>query len=98
MANTPTPSNFKELEGTAEVVWYLDLNLPVQSMHITTYAESSNPDQARYTPFNIMSYSLAVTYGRSVVFSGFIHQKYWLPRNNWNIGESGVKHHNPNEL
>ena len=26
----------------------------------------------------------------------FLHQKNWLPCNNWNIVESGVKHHNPN--
>jgi len=34
---------------------------------------------------------------RSVVFSGysgFLHQLNWLPRYNWNIFESGVKHHN----
>ena len=26
----------------------------------------------------------------------FLHQKNWPPRYNWNIVESGVKHHNPN--
>jgi hypothetical protein len=37
-----------------------------------------------------------VTCDRSVVFSGysgFLHQKNWLPRYNWNIVESGTKHH-----
>jgi hypothetical protein len=29
-------------------------------------------------------------------YSGFIHQWKWPPRNNWNIVESGIKHHNPN--
>ena len=29
-------------------------------------------------------------------YSGFLHQLYWSPRYNWNIVESGVKHHNPN--
>jgi hypothetical protein len=36
--------------------------------------------------------------GRSVVFSGysdFLHQYNWPPRYNWNIVESGIKHHNP---
>ena len=27
---------------------------------------------------------------------GFLHQWNWPPRYNWNIIESGVKHHNPN--
>jgi hypothetical protein len=26
--------------------------------------------------------------------SGFLHQWNWLPRFNWNIVESGIKHHN----
>jgi hypothetical protein len=36
--------------------------------------------------------------GRSVVFSrysDFLHQYNWPPRYNWNIVESGIKHHNP---
>ena len=39
---------------------------------------------------------MSVTCGRSVVFSGysgFLHQQHWPPRYNWNIVESGVKHH-----
>jgi hypothetical protein len=36
---------------------------------------------------------LSVTCGRSVVFSG-----YWPYRYDWNIVESGVKHHKPNLL
>jgi hypothetical protein len=46
-----------------------------------------------------MWYKLSVTCDRSVVFygySGFFHKQNWLPRYNWNIGESGVKLHNPN--
>ena len=42
---------------------------------------------------------MSVTFGRSEVFSGysgFLHQWNWLPRHNWNIVESGIKHHNPN--
>ena len=47
---------------------------------------------ARCTRYNIM-------WKRSVVFSGysgFLHQLEWPPRYNWNIVESGIKHHNPN--
>ena len=43
--------------------------------------------------------SLSVTCHRSVVFSGFsgfLHQLNVLPRYNWNIVESGVKHHQTN--
>ena len=31
-------------------------------------------------------------------YSDFLHQWKWSPRYNWNIVESGVKHHNPNPL
>ena len=53
----------------------------------------------RCTWYNIMWWSLSVTCDRSVVFcvySGFIHQYNWLLQYNWNIVESGVKHHSPN--
>ena len=46
---------------------------------------SSNPFTSRFTRYNIMSYSLQVTCGRSVVFSwysGFLHQQNWPPQNN----------------
>ena len=42
---------------------------------------------------------LVSNFGRSVVFSGyssFPRQYNWPPPYNWNIVESGVKHHNPN--
>ena len=52
------------------------------------------------TRYNIMWYCwLSLTCDRSVVFSeytGFPHQSNWLPRYNWNIVESGVKHDNTN--
>ena len=41
---------------------------------------------------------MSVTCDRWVVFSwycGFLHQYNWPPRYNWNIVESGVKHHRP---
>ena len=30
--------------------------------------------------------------------SGFLHQQKWLPRYNWNIVESDIKHHKPKPL
>ena len=53
----------------------------------------------RCTRYNIMWIGLSVTYGRSVVFSGysgFLQQLNWPPQYNWNMAESGVKHPNPN--
>ena len=71
----------------------------MQSVPITTVVESLNPTQAWCTQYNIMWYSLSVTYcGRLVVYSwysGFFHQLNWPPLCNWNIIESGIKHHNP---
>ena len=53
------------------------------------------------TQYNIMWWSLSVTCDRAMVFSvypGFLHQWNWPPRFNWNVDESGVKHHNPYTL
>jgi len=53
---------------------------------------------ARCTRYNIMWSSLSVTCSSLVVFSGysgFLHQENWPQRYNWNIVESGVKHHKP---
>jgi hypothetical protein len=71
----------------------------MQSVPFSTNIVSSNPAQASCTRYNIMWWSLSVICDRSVVFSGyscFLHQLNWLPRytSNWNIVESGVKHHN----
>jgi hypothetical protein len=44
---------------------------------------------------------LSGTCNRPVVFSGFsgfVHQLNWMLRYNWNIVESGVKHHIPNPV
>jgi hypothetical protein len=59
----------------------------MQSVPIATDVVSSNPDQGKV--YN----SLSATCDRLVVFSGFLHQLNWPPRYNWNIVESGVKHH-----
>jgi hypothetical protein len=51
---------------------------------------------ARWPRYNSMWYIWLVACGRSVLFSAFLHQWNRLPRYNWNIVESGVKHHNLN--
>jgi hypothetical protein len=59
------------------------------------------PLMARSIWYNIMWQRLAMTCGRSVVFcgySGFLHRLNWPPRYNWNMVESGVKHHTPNPI
>ena len=38
---------------------------------------------------------MSVTCDSSVIFSTFLHQWNWLPRFNWYIVESDVKHHKP---
>jgi hypothetical protein len=56
------------------------------------------PLMVRCTKYNIIWSSLSMTCGRSVLFSGyygFFYQLNWPPRYNWNIVESGIKHHNP---
>ena len=75
----------------------MDLQLPtcMQSVPIITNVVSLNPAQMRCTRYNIMWQGLSV----SVVFSGysgFLHQRNWMPWYSWNIVESGTKHHNPN--
>ena len=59
--------------GTVVIVWELDLQLHMQLVHIPTKVVSSTG----CTRYIIMWYSLLMTCGRSVVFSGyssFLHQ------------------------
>ena len=72
----------------------MDLPLPVQSVPITTKVVSSNPAQARRIRYNIMWYRFSTTSARSVIYPGFFTNKTLPPPHNWNIVESGVKHHN----
>jgi hypothetical protein len=75
------------------IVWYLDLQLPVQSVPITTKVVSSNLSHGKV--YLIQHYVIKLV-SDFVVFSGysgFLHQQNWMPRYNWNIVESGVKHH-----
>ena len=41
-------------QGVVVIVWSLDLQLPMQSVPITTNVVSLNPTQVRYTWYNIM--------------------------------------------
>jgi hypothetical protein len=63
------------------IVGLLDLQLPVQSVHITTKRTLCD--------------RLSVACGRSVIFFDFLHQQNWPPWYNWNIIEISFKHPNP---
>ena len=57
------------------IVWLLDLQLPVQSVPITTTVVSSNPVHGEV--YSIQHYVKKFVSDRSVVFSwysGFLHQ------------------------
>ena len=43
-----------KMKGAIVVIWYLDLQLPMQSVPITTNIVSLNPAQAMCTRYNIM--------------------------------------------
>jgi hypothetical protein len=61
--------------GAVVVVWKLDLQLPVQSVPITTNVVSLNPIHGEV--YSIQHYVISVTCDKSVVFcgySGFLHQ------------------------
>ena len=77
----------------------MDLPLPVQSEPITTTVVSLNPAQERY---KIQHYVIKfVSYLRQI--GGFLRVLRFPPpikltaRYNWNIVESGVKQHKPNQ-
>jgi hypothetical protein len=61
----------------AVIIWYLDLQLPVQSVPITIDVVSSNPAHGEVYSIQHYVIKLSVTCDRSVVFSGysgFLHQ------------------------
>jgi len=67
--------------------WELNLQLPVQSVPITTKVVSSNAFHGEV--YSIQHYVIkCVNDLRQVVFSRFSLQN-WAPRYNWNIVESG---------
>jgi len=59
------------------IVWWFDLQLPVQSVPITSKVVSSNPVHGKVYSIQHYVIKLSVTSDRSMVFSGysgFLHQ------------------------
>ena len=56
------------------------------------------PLMASCTRYNIMWYSLSITCSRSVFSLVSSNNKADRHNNNWNIAQSGVKHHKPIQL
>ena len=77
------------------IVWYLGLQLPVQSVPITTNVVSSNLVHGKV--YLIQYYVIKFVSDLRQV-GGFLHQLNWPPQYNWNIVESGVKNHKPNQI
>ena len=80
------------------LVWYkvkvmiYDFQLPMQSVSITTKVVSSNPVHGEV--YSIQHYVLKFVSNLWQV--GVFLLVLRLPRYNWNIVESGIKHHKPN--
>jgi hypothetical protein len=79
-------------------VWYLDLQLHMQSVPITTKVVSLKPIHGEV--YSIQHYMIKFVSNLQQV-GGFLWvlrfppPKNWPPRYNWNIVESGVKYHKP---
>jgi hypothetical protein len=56
------------------IAWEFDLQLPVQSVPITTKVASSNPTHGELYSIQRYVIKFSATCDRSVVFSGFLHQ------------------------
>jgi hypothetical protein len=69
---------------------YISYILIFQSMPITTKVVSSNPPHGEV--YSMQHYVI------KLINSGFFHQLNWPPGYNWNIVDSGIKHHNPKPL
>ena len=82
----------------AVIVWYLDLQLHMQSVPITTKVVSLKPIHGEV--YSIQHYMIKFVSNLQQV-GGFLWvlrfppPKNWPPRYNWNIVESGVKYHKP---
>jgi hypothetical protein len=77
------------------IIWYFDLQLPVQLVPITTKVVSLNPIHGEvYLIHYVIKFvsDLRQVGGFLRVNFGFLHQY------NWNIVESSVKHHKPKTL
>ena len=70
---------------------------PVQSVPITTYVVSLNPTNGEV--YSIQHYVIKISSDLPSIAGFFrvfqVYQYNWPPWYNWNIVESGVKHHNP---
>jgi hypothetical protein len=96
-------SNFKlkhlSLWGTFTYPHPLWFKLLIQSKLITTDVVSSNPARARFTQYNISDKVCQWLvscrwFSPGTPLSSTINIINWPPQYNWNIVESGVKHHN----
>jgi hypothetical protein len=79
------------------IIWQLDIQLPVQSVHmpITTNVVSLNPVHGEV--YSIQHYVIKFVSDLRHV-GGFLRKLQFPPRYNWNIVESGIKHHKPNHM
>ena len=86
---------YQDETGTVVKVWKLDLQLPVQSVPITTKVVSSNPVHGEmYSIQQFVSDLIATGLSFSLVAPvSTTYKTQWPSRYNWNIAESGVKHH-----
>ena len=75
----------------AVIVWWLDLQLPSQSVLITIDVVSSNLDQGEVIKWLVTGRWFSP--GPPVSSTKW----NWPPRYNWNIVESGAKHHQVNK-
>ena len=73
------------------IVWLLELQLPVQWVPITTKVVGSNP--AHGEVYSIQEHVIKYVSDLRQV-GGFLRVPRFPPRYNWNIAESGIKHHN----
>ena len=70
----------------------------MQSVPITMKVVSLNPIHGEV--YSMQNYVIKFVsdlqqFGGFLKYSDFLHQWNWLPRYNWNIVESGFKHHPP---
>ena len=65
-----------------------------QIINITPFVEEVMVLNATFNNSSAISWQSVVFSG----YTGFLHQWNWPPRYNWNIVESGIKHHKPNLL
>ena len=88
-----------QIEGAVLVVivWWLDLKLPMQSVPIITNVVSSNPTQEiqHYVIKFVSDLRQVSAFLRVLWFPPPI--KLGWPWYNWDIVESGIKHHKPNQ-